>query len=73
MEDLCGDCRRDWRNGDHHIDVWMGPQHRSSGALIRCEDRLTRDSTDVITDPSSDLSVDTTPLFDDGDCSANTH
>ena len=66
MEDECTECDQDWSQGKYHIDLWIGGQGGDSNAVINCEDALTQDSADVIIDPPSNESVDTTPLFDSG-------
>jgi hypothetical protein len=67
MEDLCGQCSTDWQEGEYHIDVWTNYSESnglpSKDALIAREDSLTRDSTEVIVDPSPNLPVNSTPLF----------
>ena len=75
MEDDCVPCDSDWADRQqYHVDLWMGPGHESDdSALSDCEDRITRDSAEVIVDPSPDLPVDTTPLFANDNCSARLH
>ena len=42
----------------------MGPDYLTNGSgLISCEDGLTKSKTDVIIDPSSDLYVNSKPLY----------
>jgi hypothetical protein len=41
--------------------------------LASCADSITRDSTAVITNPSTCLTVDTTPLLANNTCNAHTH
>ena len=64
MEDDCAECDTDWGNGKSHIDLWVGGEGGDSNAVIQCEDSLTQDSGDVIVNPGSGETVDTTPLFD---------
>jgi len=75
MDDDCVPCDSDWADRQqYHVDLWMGPGHESDdSALSDCEDRITRDSAEVIVDPSPDLPVDTTPLFANDNCSARLH
>jgi hypothetical protein len=75
MEDDCVECDSDSSDQQqYHVDLWMGPSHESDGAaLSACEDRITRDSAEVIVDPSPDLPVDTAPLFANDTCSAQMH
>ncbi len=74
MEDECTECDSDWSHGKYHIDLWMGPQKSSNAnALYNCEDYITRNSTSVITSPSTSLTVDTTPLFKNNTCTAKIH
>lgn len=65
MEDDCAQCDSDWENSQsYHIDLWTGGDGSNADQQIQCEDFLTHNSADVIVNPPSDLSVDTTPLFD---------
>ncbi len=74
MEDDCAECDADWAGHGpdggprlHHIDLWAGGEGaRHSHDVISCEDKLTRSSTSVITDPPATEPVDTTPLFSSG-------
>ncbi|HEX3789529.1 MAG TPA: hypothetical protein VHW44_16815 [Pseudonocardiaceae bacterium] len=70
MEDDCVECDQDWTGHGpdggpklNHIDLWVGGQGGNSNDVINCEDDLTQDSEQVIIDPPSTESVDTTPLF----------
>jgi len=72
MEDECVECDQDWKNHKYHIDLWMGPQKsQPEPALNDCEEKITRDSAPVIVNPTQNLTVDTTPLFSDGKCTAH--
>jgi len=63
MEDDCAQCDSDWnKSKKRHIDLWAGGKSNSGNALFNCEDSLTRNAS-VIVNPSSSLSVNTTPLF----------
>jgi hypothetical protein len=75
MEDGCVECTADWQNGVHHVDLWMGPNDgmQPEPALDDCEASVTQDGADIIVNPSSDLPVDTTPMFSDGQCTAVLH
>jgi hypothetical protein len=61
MEDDCAQCDSDWNSGKkRHIDLWAGNSNNSG--ILACEDKLTR-SGSVIVNPASNLTVDTTPIF----------
>lgn len=62
MEDDCAQCDTDWGNGTRHIDLWVGGNGNSGQALYDCEDSLT-EQANVIVNPPSNETVDTTPLF----------
>ena len=71
MEDHCGSAVTAWKQGQYHVDLWMGPQHKSSGGkLSGCQSRITKSSADVIVNPSRNLPVDKTPLFSNDQCTA---
>jgi hypothetical protein len=65
MEDDCVECDSDWTSSHKwHIDVWMNSDAtETASSLASCEDRWTRDSTAVESDPPSDRAVTTPPLF----------
>ena len=65
MEDDCVECDSDWTSSHKwHIDLWMNSDaSETASSLASCEDRWTRDSTAVESDPPSDRTVTTTPLF----------
>jgi len=68
MEDDCATCE------DDQVDLWMGPNDSRSGpALTECQEKLTREDADVIENPDPTLPVDTTPLFINGQCTAQVH
>lgn len=74
MEDGCVECSADWQNGKRHVDLWMGPASmQPEPALDDCEAMITRDAAEIVVDPPSDLPVDTTPMFSDGQCTAVLH
>ena len=75
MEDLCGQCQKDWANGKCHIDLWMGPQKSvNARSLNACEDKLTHPNTPIYVNPPQNFPVDTTPLFtSSGQCTAVFH
>ncbi|MFC0438942.1 hypothetical protein [Kutzneria buriramensis] len=61
MEDDCAQCDSDWNSGKkRHIDLWAG--NSTNSGILACEDKLTR-SGSVIVNPASNLTVDTTPIF----------
>jgi hypothetical protein len=66
MEDECVACDDDWNNGHHrHIDLWVNSdRHSNVSKLLACEDKLTQDSGTFIVNPASNLTVNSTPLFD---------
>lgn len=56
MEDTCVECSKDWLQSKPHVDLYVtgtGPE------LATCEDRLTKESTNIIIDPPPDLPVKT--------------
>ena len=74
MEDDCTECDEDWTGqgpdggpGQYHIDLWIGGQGGNSNDVINCEDALTQNSSEIISDPPATEPVDTTPLFDSSD------
>jgi len=69
MEDDCTECDEDWSNGKHHVDLWIGPDSSSnSNALYACEDAVTVNNGQVIKNPPSNLTVNTTKIFINGKC-----
>ncbi|HEX3643933.1 MAG TPA: hypothetical protein VHV10_21795, partial [Ktedonobacteraceae bacterium] len=72
MEDECSDCNSAWKNNHRYEGVlWIGGDTNSSSSAIQnCENSLTpKSSVPVAVQPSSNLTVDTTPLFtDSGGC-----
>jgi len=61
MEDSCAACISDWNSGKkRHIDMWAG--NSTNSGILACEDKLTR-SGSVSVNPASNLTVDTTPIF----------
>jgi len=74
MEDSCAACEDDWKQKKYHVDLWMGPQKSSTTSKLNsCEDFITRDSTAVVTNPTADLPVDTTPLYSNDACTAHVY
>jgi hypothetical protein len=82
MEDQCFECGQEWFNHNRHsphVDLWMGPSFGSADQpLMDCEDSLTQGSTfhgtgTIIANPAHNLPVDTTPLFTNDTCTANTY
>eukprot|EP01084_Bolivina_argentea_P233471 393225_1 len=65
MEDDCEECDEDWiTRKKWHMDLWMGPDFVTNGSkIIACEDALTKSRTNVIINPSKNLTVNTKPLF----------
>jgi hypothetical protein len=64
-EDQCGGTCGGQPN--NHVDVWAGGDANSlhnpeKSALLHCENKWTRTSS-VILNPSSNMTVDTTPIF----------
>ncbi|RAL04409.1 uncharacterized protein BO80DRAFT_441874 [Aspergillus ibericus CBS 121593] len=65
-EDYCVQCVTDWGNKSYHIDVWTGSNWLSGDDdQIACEKSLTpqAQSQSVMRYPSSNLTVDVTPLY----------
>jgi hypothetical protein len=80
MEDQCSQCDQEWLSQHaYHVDLWMGPSSASnSDALSACEAKLVRGKAhagtgSIILDPPADLTVDLTPLFTNGTCTAHTY
>jgi len=75
MEDLCGQCSKDWANGKCHMDMWIGPQASvNPHGLAACEDHVTQSSTPIYVNPPNNFQVDTTPIFSSsGQCTAVFH
>lgn len=71
MEDSCASCVKNWNNSLKHIDVWMDSDSDFTQELVQCQNKWTRRETYVVTQPTSNLPVDTTPIFDKqtGECS----
>jgi hypothetical protein len=65
MEDLCEQCTTDWQNGERHIDIWMGTDKVSpkAQALTHCAYAVTNSTAKILINPSSDMHVDTRPLW----------
>lgn len=58
----------------YHIDLWMGPSSASdSTALNNCEASITRSDYIIVRPRSHSLAVDTTPLFQNNQCTAKLH
>ncbi|KAF1343798.1 hypothetical protein BDV97DRAFT_379829 [Delphinella strobiligena] len=75
MEDSCAKCTTDWDDdGIWHIDVWTGSSSSGGGQKqIDCEDDLTpaEQSQTIVRNPATNLPVDTTALFEDGECNTD--
>jgi hypothetical protein len=77
MGDECQECGLDWTGrgpdgGPHmyHLDLWLGGHGGDAFDVINCEDALTLQTssgapvlTRFILNPSPDLAVNTTPIF----------
>jgi len=73
LEDQCADCGNDLQGMQYHIDFWMGPSSTSDKtALDNCESNITR-NTNIMLKPPANLAVDTTPLFQNNQCTAHIH
>ncbi|KAH8697274.1 hypothetical protein BGW36DRAFT_449889 [Talaromyces proteolyticus] len=71
-EDECAQCETDWSSGTYHVDTWIGSSTQDGGQdQINCEDNLTPDAQSIIRYPASDLEVDATPLYDNGQCNTD--
>src|SRR5690242_4903360 len=71
MEDQCGDDDpQGCQHGTNHVDLWMGHASASNATkLDYCEGKATPDNTvQVVINPSSSLSVDTTTMFKNNKC-----
>jgi hypothetical protein len=67
MEDQCVECEADWRKHVPHIDLWAGAS--TDAGIVACENSLTQDGqTPVVVNPSANLPVVTTPLYDGKRC-----
>ncbi|PRP84559.1 hypothetical protein PROFUN_05894 [Planoprotostelium fungivorum] len=73
IEDTCAQCIQDFGNGQHHIDIWMGPNYWANGPLDDCEGSLTRDGVQFIANPDPNLPVDTTPFYQNNQCTGRAH
>jgi len=72
LEDECASCKTD------HVDLFLGrthdPNEKRGGPTEQCENKLTPDGkVDIILKPSSSLPVDTTALFENGQCTGRIH
>ena len=57
MEDECVGC------GVDHIDLWAG--YGTNPGIAQCEDKLTKNSDQIIISPPPNLPVDVTPIWDE--------
>jgi hypothetical protein len=80
LEDQCATCgdvtpqASPASNPQYHIDLWMGPSSASnSTALNNCEASITRSDYIIVRSRSHSLAVDTTPLFQNNQCTAKLH
>lgn len=64
MEDYCESCSENLNEGKSHIDIWMQSKAEFEDELIDCQRKWTRKSEIVITNPSPNLPVSSSPLFD---------
>ena len=75
MDDGCAECTRDWDNGHKwRTDLFMGGNSalQPGPALTKCEEYITRKDIMYI-NPGPGYTVDTTPLFSGGACTARLH
>lgn len=75
MEDGCGSCTTDWNNGNTwRTDLFMGGNNalQPEPALANCEAYITRNDIMYI-NAGPGYTVDTTPLFSNGVCTARLH
>jgi hypothetical protein len=65
MEDVCGSCSNDWKNGmKYHFDFWLNSDASSNAqSVLQCEDNWTKDMTTVEIDPPPGRRVDPMPLY----------
>ncbi|TAL19645.1 hypothetical protein EPN90_02895 [Patescibacteria group bacterium] len=75
MDDACGACTNDWNNGQKwRTDLFMGGNSalQPEPALANCEAYITRKDIMYI-NAGPGYTVDTTPLFSNGVCTARLH
>ena len=66
MEDYCASAVEN-KNDGLWVDVWAGGTANSDvQALNRAENAITRESAQIIIDPTADHPVDLTPIFEEG-------
>ncbi|KAJ5462107.1 uncharacterized protein N7458_003659 [Penicillium daleae] len=64
-EDDCAQCTTDYKNGQHHIDIWTGSSTTNGGQKqINCEDDLTPGGRySIVRNPPTNYTVNAAPLF----------
>ncbi|KAJ3294135.1 hypothetical protein HK104_003914 [Borealophlyctis nickersoniae] len=60
MEDDCTECIHESKP---HVDLWMGPNADTKGAVMCCENVTGKDSTTIIKNAGPGFAVDTNSLF----------
>lgn len=69
FEDYCAQCTTDWKSGKYHIDLWTGSSTVNGGqSQINCENALTPNAQSIVRQPPSNLAVDSTALYANGQC-----
>ncbi|KAL8747999.1 MAG: hypothetical protein Q9190_000211 [Brigantiaea leucoxantha] len=72
FEDTCDTCTTDWRSGKYHIDIWTGSSTVNGGQnQINCENDLTPNAQNFVRAPPTDLTVDSTALYANGQCATS--
>lgn len=74
-DDLCGQCVKDYANGEYHVDIWTGNASNGGQKQIDCEDNLTPGSKQqVILNPQKGYNVNSNSLFSTSSgCSGKTY
>ena len=74
LEDQCAGCDKEKQGQQYHIDLYMGPSDHASDskALYDCEGKYTG-VAGIIMKPPPNLSVDTTTMFQNNQCTIVKH
>lgn len=69
FEDYCAQCNTDFGSGKYHIDIWTGSSTVNGGNnQIQCENNLTPNPQSIVRQPPTNLPVDSTALYSNGQC-----
>jgi len=70
MEDYCEGCVQNFADDEKHFDIWVDSDPNFEVELVNCQKSMTKRNALVITNPSSNLPVRTTPFFNKltGEC-----